>query len=339
MSLSSLLTRPVRIIYNPAKVIAEINERPGTAAALLIFFLVIISSITLDLFVSLPRLEIVNIFEMAVPTPTVDTRFVIARQIAYFFLTIGVLFGVLWIFSVFFKKKTGNLLSVLSSLLNAFLILFVFIAVGALISLSLPPSTIVVYGYEANGVVFRDLSVEGVYQGVEVPAGVRGDIVSNGSIIFSPLARATILRAEVLDGAGVRVNLTGLSDAEKREVLRQGEQRVTIEGLIFSEALINGVDRIAVPFNISYVAPSHLNWTSADVESYKYIDATLMGLSEMTSDEITLSTLRRALSPVAWLWISGLGAVALNVVYGVGRLRAGVAWAIAFTLMTLMGLV
>ncbi|MCS7145823.1 MAG: hypothetical protein RMJ28_04730 [Nitrososphaerota archaeon] len=339
MSIPSVITRPIRIIYSPGKVIAEINEKPGTGAALLIFFLVVASSITLDLLISLPRLEIVNIFKTPVPTPTVDTRFVIARQIAYFFIAIGVLFGVLWIFSFFFKKKSGNLLSVLSSLLNGFLILFVFITIGALISLALPPSTIVVYGYEANGVTFRDLSVEGMYSGVEVPAGVRGDILSNGSTIKSPLARATKLRAEAVDKMGVRVNLTGLSDAEKREVLEKSSERVTLEKLLFSEAVINGVDRIAVPFNISKVLPRWLNWSAADVESYTYIDATLMGLTEMSSDEMLLTSVRRALSPLAWLWISGLGAYALNVVYGLSRFRAGLAWALAFVLMTLMGLV
>ncbi len=339
MSFSSLLTRPIRIIYSPGKVISEISEKPGTGVAMLIFFLVVASSITLDMLVSLPRLEIINIFGEKIPTPTVDIRFVIARQIAYFFLAIGVLFGVLWIFSFFLKKRSGNLLSILSSILNGFLILFIFIAIGSLISLLLPPSTIIVYGYEANGVGFRDLSVTGVYEGVQVPAGVRGDILSNGSAIYAPLARASVLKAEVLDSSGLRINLTGLSDAEKRKALERSHQRITIEGLMLSEAVVNGVDRIAVPFNISQVTPLYLNWSSAEVETYRYIDATIMGLSEMSSDEVTLTYVRRALSPVAWLWISGLGAYALNMVYGLGRLRSGAAWAVAFALMTLMGLV
>lgn len=339
MSFTSLLTRPIRIIYSPRKVIAEISERPGTAAAVLIFFLIVASSFTLDLLISLPRLEIVNVFEEKIPTPTIDTSFVIARQVAYFFLAIGVLSGVLWIFSFFLKKKSGNLLSLLSSIFNGFLVLFIFIALGALISLLLPPSTILVYGYEADGVGFRDLSIAGVYEGIEVPAGVREDIISNGSVVYSPSARASILRAEVLDELGMRVNLTGLSDAEKREVLEKGRQRITIQGLMLSMAVIDGVERIAVPFNISQVTPKYMNWSSTETEVYKYIDATIIGLSDMSSDQQILVYVRRALSPLAWLWVAGLGAYALNVVYGLGWLRSGLAWAIAFALMALMGLV
>ncbi|MEM4590972.1 MAG: hypothetical protein QW555_03955, partial [Nitrososphaerota archaeon] len=237
MTISTLLSRPVRIIYSPRKVIAEIAERPGTAAAMLVFFLAVAASVSLDIVVSFPRLEIINIFEEKIPTPTVDIRFVVARQIAYFFLSVGVLFGVLWIASVVLKKKSGNMLSVLSSIMNGFLILLIFISLGALISMMLPPSTIMVYGYEASGVGFRDITVRGAYSGFEVPAGVREDLLVNGSTLYSPLAHASILRAELLDGSGLRVNLTGLSDAEKREVLERGRQQVVIEDLKLSEAL------------------------------------------------------------------------------------------------------
>lgn len=339
MSLSNLLSRPIRIIYSPRKVVAEIAEKPGTAAAMLVFFLSVTASVSLDISVSLPRLEIVNIFTEKIPTPDVDIRFVIARQIAYFFLSIGVLFGVLWIASAILKKKSGNMLSVLSSIMNGFLILLVFITLGALVSLSLPPSTIVVYGYEARGVGFRDITITGTYNGFEVPAGVREELLVNGSKLHSPLAYATILRAEILDRSGLRVNLTGMSDAEKKEALENGRQRVVIEGLKLSEASIDDKERIAVPFNISLVTPQYLNWSSAQVESYNYIDATIIGATEMSNDEVFLTYVRRALSPLAWLWLTGLGAYSLNVVYGLGRLRMGGVWAAAFSLMTLMGLV
>ncbi|MEM4590973.1 MAG: hypothetical protein QW555_03960, partial [Nitrososphaerota archaeon] len=102
---------------------------------------------------------------------------------------------------------------------------------------------------------------------------------------------------------------------------------------------IDGKERIAVPFNITRVTPQYLNWSSADVEAYNYIDATIIGESELSSDEAVLAYVRRALSPIAWLWITGLGAYSLNVTYGLGRLRMSGVWAAVFALMALMGLV
>jgi len=339
LSLPSLLTRPFRIIPKPRKVVAEICERPATGAALLIFVIALFLSVSVDLLVSLPSLHILKAFKANIPTPLVDVRFIIARQVAYFLIAFGVLFGVLWVFSIALRRTPGNILSVLSSILNSSFILLMFIMAGAMISAALPPSTILVYGYEANGVTFSDLKVVGTYRGIEVPAGVRRDIISNGSMISAPHARAGILRAEILDQDGARINLTGLNDTEKREALGKAREKITIEGLILSEAVIDGGERIAVAFNVSRVDPSWLNWSSADVDHYSYINATLMGLSEMSGEEAMLATIRRILSPVAWLWVSGVSAYALKASYGLGRTRAIISWAVAFTLMTLMGLV
>ncbi len=339
MSIAAAFTRPVRIILRPRKVVEEIAGNPRISIAFLFFVLAVAASISLDLLVSLPRIEIVSVFKLKVPTPTVDTRFVIARQIAYFFLSLGVLIGLYWVFGLVLKKKQGNMISILSAVMNAFLILLLFIAAGAFVSLYTPSSTIVLYGYEARDVGFSEFTVMGEYFGVQVPEGVRSDLVVNGSLIRSPRVYVSSLRAEILDESGMKINLTGLSDEQKRALLMSDRQRVILSGIIFSEGEIVDRGRLGIPFNISLVVPQFLNWSSYNVASYNYIDATFIGLSEMSEEEVMLSTIRRLLSPIAWLWVSGIGAYALNVVYGLGMRKALAAWVSAFTVMLLIGLV
>jgi hypothetical protein len=339
MSFTAAVARPVKIIYRPRRILEEIAENPRASIAFLFFALVVSASISLDILISLPRIEIVNAFKLKIPTPTIDTRFVVARQVAYFFLSLGVLVGIYWMFSAVLRKRQGNIISVLSTVMNASLILLIFILAGALISLYIPPSTIVVYGYEARDVGFSEFTVSGEYFGVEVPEGVRRDLVVNGSVIQSPRVFVSSLRAEIIDSVGRRVNLTALSDEQKRAILSSNNQSVILVGVIFSEGEVVNRGRLAVPFNISLMVPTFLNWSSFEVVSYNYIDATIIGLQHMTEEEALLNTIRRALSPIAWLWISGLGAYSLNIAYGIGVKRAIAAWLSAFVIMLLLGLV